>query len=303
MEENQQEQNSDEKKIFYEFALSYVENQLSEYYKKHHIYPEDIAKETAIKHIQTLITPEQWCDIHNPHITLNHIFLRLITSCQNYYNMPNIIKFKQLKDKFAQVLEDFDYNKILQRYASSEHLYKTLAQHFDFPLSDDPHHTWREFSRSVMSSAKFMAKFESVADFRNLFESIATRFPTSQILPQLIRSEIYGLGETLSHDFIKELGYAEYAKPDITSKQLIHQIFENRDDKLEDPNITQKLCKIAYSANTTVYTVEKVLYLIATGKYTAPNKDAPKILIKGTKLRETFIKAWKAHKKSTLSSL
>jgi thermostable 8-oxoguanine DNA glycosylase len=83
---------------------------------------------------------------------------------------------------------------------------------------------------------------------------------TMAVLPLLIQSKIEGIGYALACDFLKELGYTSYGKPDVHVKEIFVGL------NLCPPNATpsqiQKvISKIAKAAGVPPYDVDKVFWL------------------------------------------
>ena len=85
-------------------------------------------------------------------------------------------------------------------------------------------------------------------------------------LPMLMASEIQGMGFALACDFLKELGYTNFAKPDVH----LNYIF----DKLglcelgaNDYGVFKAIVRVANNANVTPYAADKVFWLIGSGDF------------------------------------
>lgn len=60
-----------------------------------------------------------------------------------------------------------------------------------------------------------MAQFTSAEDFCAWVDLFDYDDKTRPALPLLLQSEVYGFGLALACDFLKELGYLNFAKPDV----------------------------------------------------------------------------------------
>lgn len=282
-------------KKFYEYTKKYALNQLSEYYiKEGKLSSKDAIKKAEDK-INLLIKPAINCDINNKNVTLKNIFVRLITSCQNRSMMPNVIKFDDRKEQFAHILEDFDYSKILTKYKTSESLYKAFEK--TFGVNKEHNSLWILFSKSVLDSAKFISKFKDVEDFKQTINNIAAHFPYTMMIPKMIGEEIDGMGEVLACDFIKEIGYVDFAKPDVHIEAIIKAL---KGQDMKPKEVLAEVQNIASTANTTTYEIDKLLWLIASGKYYDVKGKEKTIQIKnkktGTSLRDEFLQSLKKEK-------
>lgn len=277
-------------KKFYEYTKKYALNQLSEYYVKEEKLPNAEAIKKAEVKINSLIKPAANYDINNKNVTLKDIFVRLIISCQNRTMMPNVIKFSDRKEQFARILQGFDYAKILTKYKTSENLYNVFEKKFN--VNRDHNKLWVLFSKSVMDAAKFISKFKDVEDFKRTINNIAIHFPYSMMIPKMISEEIDGMGEILACDFIKEIGYVDFAKPDVHIDAIIKTL-KGRDMKPKE--VLMEVQNIATAANTTTFEIDKLLWLVSSGKYYDVKGKEKTIQIKnkepGISLRDEFLKS------------
>lgn len=85
-------------------------------------------------------------------------------------------------------------------------------------------------------------------------------------LPMIMAEEIYGIGYPLACDFLKELGFVNYGKPDVH----IINIFTDLGlcVKGSSPYEIQKIIvQIAEAKNVSPYNVDKLFWLIGSGKF------------------------------------
>ena len=85
-------------------------------------------------------------------------------------------------------------------------------------------------------------------------------------LPLLLDREIEGFGFALSCDFLKELGYVNFPKPDIH----LHDIFEALElcqAEVDDYQLFKAIIRLASNADVTPYAVDKVFWLIGSGNF------------------------------------
>ena len=289
---------------FYELSKQYALNKLATYYKEEEKYPADVAMKKAEKKINTLIRPAEIYDISNSKTTLDNIYKRLLISCQNRNMMSSVIKFDKREEKFADILEQFNPSKILKKYKSGEDLYKIFEQTKEFGVNKEHNELWKSFAQSVIDGAKFISRFDNVEAFKKMIGNIASYFPGTMMIPRLICGEIRGMGEALACDFIKEIGYVEYAKPDVHINYIIKEIcnidaiYDNESIKVKDKEkitaieVLNAIQQIAKNAGVSAFAVDKILWLIASGKYYDVDGKEPTIKIKNPAnqdLRDEFL--------------
>ena len=279
-----------ENKEFFKYAKEYALNKLTAAYQNQKALPLAKAHEQAEKHLAMLTKPVESCDIHNSKTTLSAIYHRLLVSCQNRAMMPTLIKFDANRKVFAKLLIDFNPVKVLEKYKSADDLFNVFNKSFD--INQDHNKLWKLFAQSVMDSAKFLTRFINAEDFKKTIDNIATNSPAIMAVPNYICEEIHGLGPVLACDFIKEIGYVEYAKPDVHIEYIIVNYFYDG-KKVSPKEILNKVQEIAKDAGVSTFEVDKILWLIASGKYYDVKQIEPTIIVKsehsGQSLRDEFL--------------
>lgn len=284
-------------KGIFEKAKKQAEEKLSKYYVQKGLMEETALKKAQEK-IEKLLKPAEKYNIKNASTRLTDVYVRLLLSCQNRYMMPNVIKFDNpdTEARFKEILLNYNYEDIAKE--NSEEIFKEFAIKFGVKEGNEKD-LWHSFAKSVVDGAKFMRRFKKVEDFRNMLESISVCFPQSIALPRLIGCEIYGMGEALACDFLKEIGCLEYAKPDEHIHFYIEKIinnFKNEEDKnykkLTDKEVLEEAQKMARDNGVTAFEMDKILWLVASGKYYDPDGEEPMIKIKNynNELRNEFLK-------------
>lgn len=127
---------------------------------------------------------------------------------------------------------------------------------------------WPQFCRGILSSARFLAQFTSAGEFHNWIQLFDKDERTRAALPLLIDAEIEGLGFALACDFLKEIGYTNYAKPDVH----LRDIFVGLDlcpSNVSDYQLFKAICRVASSVGNEVnpYYVDKIFWLIGSGNF------------------------------------
>lgn len=181
--------------------------------------------------------------------------------------MPRVIKFKDRFDKIKIILCDFNHNKIAEMEA--EDLYYKFRTEFNVTSRDTKMNSWYKWSKSIIDSAKFICNFKDIEDFRHFVSLYDYNTITRMSLPLLISSKISGVGFPLACDFLKELGYLNYPKPDVHIIDIFYKL------ELADNNIIDVFeaiirmyedCK-EIDNTVTPYKIDKILWLISSGRF------------------------------------
>jgi len=197
----------------------------------------------------------------------DEIFFRLLGSLQNKQMATNVIGF--WKDNrspvFKEILLDYDSDAILMEYKSdADLLFESFKKYFSIKNADSDRNLWRMYAKAVISACKFLSKFKDATDFDNFVMRFSYNAFSSAALPMLLEKEIYGLGFALACDFLKELGYTEYPKPDVHIKDIFAKF-----DLCEhnDYSAYKAVIEMARVVNETPYKVDKIFWLIGSGNY------------------------------------
>jgi hypothetical protein len=195
--------------------------------------------------------------------SLKDVFCRLIISAQNYQMLPNVINYYGREKEIHKILLWLDYKKIISFY-SEESLYKAFQENFNIKIQNSKRNLRLKWSKSIISSAKFIDQFESIDDFKNFVDRFKYNEVTRAALPMLLSHEISWFWFALSCDFIKELWYTEYCKPDI---HMIDVFSELRWCERNDYQIFKNIVKTANEWWITPYKLDKIIWLICSGNF------------------------------------
>lgn len=199
--------------------------------------------------------------------TLSEVFERLIYSAQNYQSMPNVIKFDSRYTGIKDVLYDFNYLEV--KNISDLDLYYKLRETFKITSVDSKHNSWLKWSKSIIDAATFISKFNDVEDFKCFVAKFDYNAQTRIALPLLIEKKVRGVGFALACDFLKELGYLEYAKPDVHLIKVFVELGMSDNaaiDVFESIVLMSDACK-ELDESITPYKIDKVIWLICSGKF------------------------------------
>jgi thermostable 8-oxoguanine DNA glycosylase len=199
--------------------------------------------------------------------TLEDVFEQIIHSAQNHQKMTNVIKYQERREHIKSILNDFDLKRISQY--DVEELYYRFRDEFSVNSADNNLNSWHKWSKSIVDASKFMTDFEDINDFKRFATQFDYNLLTRIALPLLISKKISGMGFALACDFLKELGYTNYSKPDVH----IIEVFVAARLSSNDPiSVFEAIAKMAEDCKNidpeiTPYKIDKVIWLICTGKF------------------------------------
>ena len=241
-------------KLFYELSINYL-------YK---LLPEDLHKTDLEKY---------FLGDRKDFNSLEDIFEQLIKSAQNYQRMPNVIKFEQKREQFKSILFDFNFRQISE--LSFDKLYEMFKNNFEIKNFEKKNNCWYKWTKSIIDSSKFISDFSNLDDFKKFISMFEYNLQTKIALPLLISKKISGIGFALACDFLKELGYTDYSKPDVHIKEVLTALNLSNDDEIQ---VFEEIGRIAIDCNSidtfiTPYKIDKIIWLICSGKFYLDNKN------------------------------
>jgi len=227
---------------------------------------------------------EEYFNISKNFKTKNDILFRLLSSLQNRQMVSNIIGFNNIQRQpiFNYILFEYDCNKILNTY-NEETLFEKFQDNFAIKNIESRSNLWRRYASSVISACEFLNKFNDAKDFDNFVKIFTYNELSSASLPMLLKIEIDGIGFPLACDFLKELGYDQYPKPDVHIIDIFSAfgLCENN-----EYSAYKAVIEMANLVNATPYKVDKIFWLIGSGNYYYDN-------IRGGANKQNFIEAVK----------
>ncbi len=202
--------------------------------------------------------------------TKKDILENLCGSLQNYQSMPNVIGLYNKKEQFKKILFNFDDKKVLKVYKTYENLLNKFSIEFNLEKNgfQRKNNSWVKYSKAVLSACKLMSQFKDLDDFNNFVNLFSYNESTAAALPMLLSKEIYGMGFALGCDFLKELGYDQYPKPDIHLIDIFSELGLSDRDEF---NCYKAIVRMARIVGETPYKVDKVFWLISSGNYYLDN--------------------------------
>ncbi len=163
--------------------------------------------------------------------TLNLIFKSLLETAQNVQMSPYVIGKaisgqKGNIDPLGGILFGFDPKKTRDEYQnySVNDLFEKIKPHLTHPPDVGKNSLWLRYCKTIISSAAFMSQFDNHDQFYGFVDTYYHDDRMRPFLPMLLSYEIDGFGFALSCDFLKEMGYVKFGKPDTSRKGCLHEV-------------------------------------------------------------------------------
>lgn len=198
------------------------------------------------------------------------IFQRLLKSAQNA-NMKAGVIGRSIGGvrELALVLDNFDPGSVLRKYGDSweavlAEIVKELKPRGQ--IRKTPRSIWPQYCRSILSAAVFIEQFQTEKNFYEWVELFDRDEKTRPALPLLLSREIDGFGFALSCDFLKEIGFKNFPKPDVHLRDIFTALSLVKDGK-SDFRLFKAIVRVAANADASPFSVDKAFWLIGSGYF------------------------------------
>ena len=197
------------------------------------------------------------------------IYRQLVLSAQNR-NMSASVIGRSIGGigRLGRALCRFRPAAVVRKYGvDSRKLLREIVTHVrpTGKVRRGPRSIWPQFCRSVLSGAAFLSQFESADDFCSWVRLFDGDERARVSLPLLIATEVDGIGFALACDFLKELGFLNFSKPDRHLKYILPKLGLTESD--DDYTMFKAISRIARNTERTPYGVDKLFWLIGSGRF------------------------------------
>lgn len=201
--------------------------------------------------------------------SLAGIYKHLLETAQNANMGPNVIgQAIGGIDKLNALLCGFQPSEVVGKYGNN---WKIVLDDIKAQLRprgkirQSSRSLWPRFCKTITSGADFLAKFNNASDFYEWVDFFDRDERARPALPMLLSYEIDGFGFPLACDFIKELGYLNFSKPDVHLKKIFVALGLSL--KEDDYQVFRAIIRVARNVGVTPYNVDKLFWLIGSGNF------------------------------------
>ena len=198
------------------------------------------------------------------------IYQRILESAQNANMKPDVIGGAiGGVEKLSIVLEGFKPRAVIDKYAGD---WEAILNDIEEKLKPKgkvrrtSRGIWPHYCQTILSAANFVEQFSSASDFFSWVDFFDKDDRARASLPMLLSREIEGFGFALSCDFLKEMGYVKFPKPDIQLR-YIFKALSLCHEKADDYQLFKAVIRLAGHAEVSAYNADKVFWLIGSGKF------------------------------------
>jgi len=198
------------------------------------------------------------------------IYQRILESAQNANMKAGVIgRAIGGVEKLSPVLEGFNPKAVLKKYAGDwEAVLDDIVAQLE-PRGEvrrTPRSIWPHYCQTALSAASFVEQFSSSTDFFSWIDFFDQDDRARASLPMLLSREIEGFGFALSCDFLKEMGYINFPKPDVHLRDIFTSLSLCQ-DKPDDYKLFKAVIRVAGNAGVSPYNADKVFWLIGSGYF------------------------------------
>ncbi len=198
-----------------------------------------------------------------PSTDITDIYQGMLSSLRNRQAMANAIGDIP---RLAKLLHGFLPSKVVNAYGDDwKKLFRNIQTRVK-PTSrmqiTNPKCFWVHFCKGTLDAASYLNQFKNGREFIQYVQGFAKNPVAAPGLPMMIAEEIHGYGFPLACDFLKEMGFQQYGKPDVHVNFILKHLGLSDGT---DYKSFKALVKIAGHVGETAYTVDKGLWLIGSG--------------------------------------
>lgn len=203
--------------------------------------------------------------------SLPDVYGQLVGSAQNRGMMSSVISGSMTGGLTAlsPVLFGFDPHAVAAKYGDdSEALLMDIVRVVKpkGKVRRGRQSAWPQFCRSIVAGARFLGQFSDADEFYRWADSYESDPLTRYELPAVVAKQVQGYGYALACDFLKELGYANYAKPDTHIRTILMELgLITRD--ATDRQAVEAMAAFSKEAGLTSYHVDKLMWLLGSGNF------------------------------------
>ena len=209
---------------------------------------------------------------------INRLYQSLLESAKNVQMSPNVIGkaisgVKGNIEPLGDFLFQFSPAEVINHYGefSPKALFSNILPTLKIEPNPEKRTLWFRYCKTILSAARFLSNFKGHNEFYMFTDQYYEDKRIRPFLPMLLSYEIDGIGFALACDFLKELGYVQYGKPDTHIKDIFIELGllngASKQSSKADYLSLKIIDEIAEINSVTPYAVDKILWLVCSGNY------------------------------------
>lgn len=190
----------------------------------------------------------------------------LLVILQDFQMYPNVIKYDERKDEIKAFIHfpDLEYCANLDSVE--------LSNYFIEKYNSNSKRCWLQYAKGIISGAKYLSQFKNYNEFKKTCDDFDSSDITREAYSLLLSTKIDNMGFAIACNWLKELGYKNYPKPDIHMRDISYA-FGLIDEKKKDIDFFETMVKGERACNVGPYKLDKLWWLICSGNFYRYNKQ------------------------------
>ncbi|HIJ56421.1 MAG TPA: hypothetical protein HPQ03_09885 [Deltaproteobacteria bacterium] len=214
---------------------------------------------------------------------MQEVYWRFARSLPNKRGMPATIGDI---DELEPFLFGFDPMRTAEKYQGDwKRLFTAIREGYTPPGPMDMSREgsyWVVFAKGLISGSWFLSRFGAFHGFERFVVGFAHHPLALAGLPVIIERHVFGMGFPLACDWLREMGFTDYAKPDV---HVLTILSECGVIQAWDPYAAFKvMARIGWLVGEPPAVVDKTLWFIGSGRFVSGSGDETV-----TRYREAFI--------------
>ena len=201
--------------------------------------------------------------------SLAGIYQHLLATAQNAQMNPNVIgRAIGGTERLGGILCEFEPVAVAKKYGSDwQRVLGDIVRELKpkGQVRTGSKSLWPRFCKTITSGAQFLTQFKDARDFYGWADLLDQDDRARPALPMLLKYEIVGFGFPLACDFIKDLGYLNFGKPDVHLKKIFTALGLSPTD--DDYQVFKSIVRVAKNVETTPYEIDQLFWLIGSGNF------------------------------------
>ena len=184
------------------------------------------------------------------------------------------LKMLMTQDEFAKLL-DVSFATINRwetgKYVPTIKARRRLQPYFE-KYNSNSKRCWLQYAKGIISGAKYLSQFKNYNEFKKTCDDFDSSDITREAYSLLLSTKIDNMGFAIACNWLKELGYKNYPKPDIHMRDVSYA-FGLIDEKKKDIDFFETMVKGERACNVGPYKLDKLWWLICSGNFYRYNKQ------------------------------
>lgn len=200
--------------------------------------------------------------------SIQDAFEMLLVILQDFQMYPNVIKYQDRSDDIKEAIHFPDLN-----YCASLKP-EELAKEFITKYNSKSSSCWLRYCKGIISGASFLLGFKDYNDFKTTLDGFDLNNVTREAFALFLQTKIDNMGFAIACNWLKELGYVNYPKPDVHMKDICYA-FGLIDKNKRDIDCFEAMVNISRLCEIEPYKLDKVWWLICSGNFYRYNIQLP----------------------------